>query len=456
MLFQLLVYVLIPSCFVFFLWGKKKLNSLQAKGVLCLEPSFPLGSMNGVGRTVHLVDRTQEIYDAFKKRDKIAGFYMLLKPTIMLLDLDLIKNVLIKDFHNFTDRGVYSNKDSDPVSAHMFALEGAEWKFIRTKLSPTFTTGKIKAMFGTVVETSEQLVKAIDSEKVFEVRDLCNRYICDVIGSVAFGLDCEALKNDSSELLKAGERVFHMKGLDFARFFFVNSFMELSKALNMRLMSAECSNYFIETVREAIKYREENNIHRPDFLNSLIQLKNTGTLDGEKVDDDKKLTFNQIVAEAFLFYFAGIETSSTTMSFALLELAINRDVQSKVRDEVKKTLEKYDGKFTYESVAEMTYLNQVFNETLRKYATVGTLTRVAKNDYKVPETNHVIPAGTQLFIPVFAIHRDEGLKLITLKTKSVCNVLSFRYLSKPLEIRPRSLRTRRNFKAPQHGLHSIW
>lgn len=378
MLFQILVYVLVPLCLAFYFWSVKKLHSLQAKGILCLEPSFPLGNMKGVGSTVHIVDRTQEIYEAFKKRDKIAGFYSLLKPTMVLLDLDLIKDVLIKDFNNFADRGVYSNKDSDPVSAHMwdefcghyflthkyklrFALNGAEWRFIRNKLSPTFTTGKIKAMFGTVVETSEQLVKVIDSGKNFEARDLCNRYICDVIGSVAFGLDCQALANEKCELLEAGNKIFRMSGLETARFFFVNSFMGLSKALNLRLMNADCSNFFIETVRQAIKYREDSKIHRPDFLNSLIQLKNTGTLDGEKIDNDKKLTFNQIVAEAFLFYFAGFETSATTMSFALFELAANLDIQARVRDEVKKTLEKYDGKFTYDSISEMIYLNQVFN-----------------------------------------------------------------------------------------------
>jgi cytochrome P450 family 6 len=242
-----------------------------------------------------------------------------------------------------------------------FALEGAKWKFIRTKLSPTFTTGKIKSMFGTVVETSESLVKRIDLGKEFETRNLCNRFICDVIGSVAFGLDSQALAKDDCELLAAGEKVFRMDGLATLRFFFVNSFMDLAKTFNMRVMPSDSANFFIATVKEAIKYREENNIHRPDFLNSLIQLKNTGTIDGEKVDNDKKLTFNQIVAEAFLFFFAGFETSATTMSFALYELAANADIQARVRDEVKETLGKYDGKFTYDSIFEMNYLNQVFN-----------------------------------------------------------------------------------------------
>lgn len=160
-------------------------------------------------------------------------------------------------------------------------------------------------MFEIAVETSHELIKVINSEKKFETRDLCNRYICDVIGNIAFGLDCEALANEESELLLTGNRIFRMSGLEMFRFFFVNSFTGLSKWLNLKIMNQNCTKYFMETVRQAIKYREDNNIKRPDFLNSLIQLKNTGTIDGEKIENDKKLTFNQIVAQAFVFFFAG-------------------------------------------------------------------------------------------------------------------------------------------------------
>lgn len=105
MFFQVIAYVLVPLISVFFFWAKRRLNSL--------------GNLHGVGKTVHFVERHQEVYEAFKASDKIAGFYSMLKPTVMLLDLDLIKNVLIKDFNIFTDRGVYYNENADPVSAHM-------------------------------------------------------------------------------------------------------------------------------------------------------------------------------------------------------------------------------------------------------------------------------------------------------------------------------------------------
>lgn len=119
MFLEILLYILVPLLVLLILWSKRKLRYLQNRNILCLEPSFPLGNMNGIGSTIHIVERTQEIYEAFKKSDKIAGFYSMLRPTIMITDLDLIKNVFIKDFKNFTNRGVYHNADADPVSAHM-------------------------------------------------------------------------------------------------------------------------------------------------------------------------------------------------------------------------------------------------------------------------------------------------------------------------------------------------
>lgn len=306
MLFQLFFYICVPAFLAFYFWAKQKLNLLQSQGIPCIEPSFPLGSMKDVGKTVHIVERQQEIYEKFKGKSKVSGFYMMLKPTIQLIDLDLIKQVLVKDFNKFVNRGVYYHKEADPVSAHMFALDDGEWKFIRTKLSPTFTTGKIKQMFHTVVSTSEELIKLIDTGKQTEIRDLCNRYICDVIGSVTFGLDCEALKNENSKLLRIADKVFRPPTSEFLKFFFCNSFIDLSRKLNLKITPTETSEYFIETVRSAIKYREKNNIQRSDFLNSLIQLMKTGTVDGEKIEVDNKLSFNQIVAEAFIFFFAGV------------------------------------------------------------------------------------------------------------------------------------------------------
>lgn len=66
----------------------------------------------------------------------------------------------------------------------------------------------------------------------------------------------------------------------------------------------------------------------------------------------------EAAAQAFIFFLAGFETTSTTISFALFEMAINEDIQIKARREVVKVFETFGG-LSYESVMEMHYLDTV-------------------------------------------------------------------------------------------------
>lgn len=73
------------------------------------------------------------------------------------------------------------------------------------------------------------------------------------------------------------------------------------------------------------------------------------------------MTHELMTAQAFVFFAAGFETSSSIMSNALYELALNPSMQTKLRNEILDELEKTDGKLTYEGIKSMKYLHQVFN-----------------------------------------------------------------------------------------------
>lgn len=72
----------------------------------------------------------------------------------------------------------------------------------------------------------------------------------------------------------------------------------------------------------------------------------------------KSLTMEEAAAQAFIFFLAGFETTSTTISFALFEMAQNQIIQENARTEVEKIYRKY-GSLNYESVMDMHYLDTV-------------------------------------------------------------------------------------------------
>lgn len=76
----------------------------------------------------------------------------------------------------------------------MLTLEGSEWRERRVKLSPIFTSGKMKLMFEIVNSIGDKLIEVLDKEILksneVEVRKWSAKYTCDVIGNCAFGLEC--------------------------------------------------------------------------------------------------------------------------------------------------------------------------------------------------------------------------------------------------------------------------
>ena len=81
------------------------------------------------------------------KKNKFFGMYTFHKPCLVIVDPNLIRYILTKEFTSFHDRGVYCNEKVDPLSGNLFFLPGKKWKTLRTKLSPAITPGKIKLMF---------------------------------------------------------------------------------------------------------------------------------------------------------------------------------------------------------------------------------------------------------------------------------------------------------------------
>lgn len=330
-----------------------------------------LGNMKGVGTKYHSREIFQRIYNQFKGKGPIAGYYLFFQRVAMILDLDLVKQVLIKDFKTFQDRGVFNNVRDEPLTGHLFSLEGEEWRAMRHKLTPVFSSGKMKHMFGVIAEVSERLVKAVESAVAstdgddIEIKEFCARFTTDVIGTCAFGIECNSLEDPNAEFRAKGRDIFSKPRHNQLLQLFILTNPKISKKLRLKAVTDDVHSFFLNAVRSTVDYRKKNNIKRNDFMDQLIQLRAENEEEARKgggIDLSKGLTIEQMAAQAFVFFIAGFETSSSTMGFCLYELALQQDVQQRLRDEIETVLnEVSNGEVTYDAINQMTYLEQVLS-----------------------------------------------------------------------------------------------
>ncbi|XP_049762223.1 LOW QUALITY PROTEIN: cytochrome P450 6k1-like [Schistocerca cancellata] len=223
----------------------------------------------------------QNIYNHLPK-ERYVGFYGFHRPLLLIRDPELIRHVHIKDFGTFHDRGLFID-DEEPLNKHLFFLAGKKWRQLRIKLSPTFTSGKLKGMFK---------------------------------------------QSTTASPYTAHKRLW--------------MFATVSFSAHKNSITARCLS---------------------------------------------QLSVEDMAAQAFVFFAAGFETSSTATSFTLHELALNPDIQSKLHDEIDAVLEEN-------------------GESLRKHPPAAVLNRECNQDYKIPDSDIVLEKRTPVVLSVLGLHHD--------------------------------------------------
>lgn len=400
-----LVVILVTLYVIFLKWRQ---TYWTRQGAPQLPPSLPFGNFSALATGKQSsFDFFKDLYFYGKKSGyKFLGVYSFSHPDVVVIDRDLIKTVLIKDFEYFGSHGRYNHKN-EPLTIHLFNMEGPEWRERRVKMSPLFTTGKLKGMFGILAEKStklsEYLGKHADQNKPANIKDVFARYTTDNITSVAFGIDTDSFKEEKSFFRTLGDKIIVPSVL----FTLLRTIlpMEIIGLLGVKVHDRQMTNTFVKTVKDIITLREESSEKRNDFMELMIQMKNHGISSG-KNDEKLFMTEQEIISESFLFFFAGFDTSSSTTTFAVWELALHPEYQDKLRKEINDVLAKHNGELTYDALSEMTYLDKVVKETLRLYPIVTVVPRMCTKSYKIPGTNVIVEKGSRLHVPICGLQRD--------------------------------------------------
>lgn len=403
------------------MWSRKKLSFFRKHGVP-EEPGWFLIGSRPMRKMVTGTPFTEIYADTYKeyKDKKMVGTYGFGGvPNLLVMDMDLIKTVLVKDFDYLADR-----RDMDFHNEYLdnmlTVLEGEKWKQMRTMMSPIFTSGKLKATLPLLNKIGDDFVDHLEKYAAdgteFEAKAMMTKFSLEVIASTGFGVSANAFNDPDgafsdnvakiSRTGKYKQTIFD--GIKMVVMFFL--FPQLTKYLKLKFFDEKAMNFFITIIRDQIKDRQKNPGARGDFIDILTQVSGAEREKSNSLFKNEKDFETAVISNAFIMFFAGFDTSSTGSSLTCYYLATNQDVQEKVYQEIKDAINENDGNqhLDYNTIQQMKYLDQCLQESFRVYPTLILERRVSK-PYKVPGTDLVLPKGTMVTIPGVDINRDPEI-----------------------------------------------
>lgn len=350
-------------------------------------------------------DAYAEMYWKFKD-EPFFGFYKLWKPTLMIRDPDLVKEVMVNKFTCFDGNDYYVNPEVDPcLGLNPFNCRGESWKNTRGVITRAVTGSKIKSMMPNIIKISKEMVSFLKDQdgefvQTFEIGGL---YTTDVVSCCAYSLRTNSFKDPDSEFRKMSANLFDGSFRGNAAVLAAFYAPQLGNILKWKILSDEATDYFGKLIKEAVEYRIKNNIEIDDLLQTLIDA------NAEALKNNQKPVFSdkEMASHCMTFSLDGFETGALLISFILYELSMNQEVQTKLRNEMLKRVDKIDD-IEYDAVHNIEYLDGVVYECLRKHSPGTTMARKCNKEVTLESEGKsvTVQPGTPVVVPLLTMMND--------------------------------------------------
>ncbi|XP_054157193.1 cytochrome P450 3A8-like [Oppia nitens] len=371
--------------------------------------------------------------DNRKTYGNLYGTYLGTRPVLVLTDPQLIKDVNIKDFNIFVDRNDLINFNDPIADRALFTAMGDKWKSLRSVISPTFSSGKMRAMHPIIIECVKRLDRYLSDKKEIEMTTTMSKMTMDVIVRCAFGNEIDTYDEQRThDFIVYSRRLLSANWRTLLTFIVGAISQDLLQWSGLKLIDPAVETFFRSAIKTIVDKRRADGSgpKHKDYIQLMIDARNKTSLssDNNKEVDDNIINSDEIftktaksssvdkhfadikgevddddvLANSIIFLVAGYDTSSMALSFLFYALALHPDCQQKLYDEIKR----FDNQYDYETIAKMSYLEACVAETLRVYNPISTVGRMAAREYTVGDTGITVPKGMLIMCDIQSLHRN--------------------------------------------------
>ncbi|XP_077564072.1 cytochrome P450 3A24-like isoform X3 [Haemaphysalis longicornis] len=416
------IILVATTCFLFYRYAARNRNYWRDQKVV--HEKFSL--IFGPAKRLLSKPSCQSDQERYQKFGRVFGIYEGGKPTLVVADPELVKQILVRDFPAFPNRRLRQLKDSILSNMMVFAYVD-RWRKIRPAASPAFSTGKLKKMNGLIQDcakvTCDHLKLAAEKEADIDIKQFYGHYSLDVIARCAFGTTLDSHTDATNEFVTEARKAFSISITP--KLLFAVLFPGVVRALQLKVLNDDSFIYFKKVCQKIIGERQGQQ-RQEDFLQLMMEAQKGGIVPSTEVSNEMEselfdigsvekpdatpctrgLTEDEALAQCVLFFLAGQDTTSSTVSFAAYELAVNPDVQDTLRKEVDECVAAHGPEPSLDVISKLKYLHCVVSETLRLYPPGTRVERSAVEDYVLDQRGIKVPKGCVVIVPVYAMHRD--------------------------------------------------
>ncbi|KAG1330097.1 cytochrome P450 734A6 [Cocos nucifera] len=380
------------------------------------KPMMPQNSHNILPRVLSFYHHWKKIYG--------STFLLWFGPTARLTvaDPDLIREILVSRanyFERYESHPLVRQLEGDGL----VSLRGEKWAHHRKVLTPTFHMDNLELLIPLVGRTVLDMVEkwstmSPSKEVEIDVSEWFQTVTEDAITRTAFGRSYEGGKAvfqlQTQQMIYAAEafRKIFIPGYRFLPTKKNTSSWKLDKEIKKNLMA-------LIGRRKESSEKEKPDRSAKDLLGLMINAstKKTPSPSSSSTSGHRRptttrttatstITVQDIVEECKTFLFAGKQTTTNMLTWATVLLAMHPEWQERARQEVLEVCGSRDIP-TRDHLAKLKTLGMILNETLRLYPPAVATIRRAKTDVELG--GYRIPRGTELLIPIMAVHHDAQL-----------------------------------------------
>nr|W8JWW3.1 RecName: Full=Cytochrome P450 72A225; Short=CrCYP72A225 [Catharanthus roseus]AHK60841.1 CYP72A225 [Catharanthus roseus] len=330
-------------------------------------------------------------------------------PAVIITDPELIKEVLTK---NYTYQKPPSDDLGKLISQGVAAYDKDKWAKHRRLLNPAFHIEKLKHMLPAFhLSCSEMLKKweklaSASAEGSFEldVWPYLQDMTSDVISRTAFGSNLEEGKN----IFKLQKEILEHILQILQSFYFPGMlYLPTKRIRRMKKISKEVHSSVLNIIMKRVEAMKAGEPSNDDLLGILLDsnFKEIENDNGNNSNKNCGMSFEEVIEECKLFYFAGQETTAVLLVWTLLLLSKHPEWQMRARDEVLQIFGNSEPDF--DALNHLKVITMVINEVLRLYPPGFMMSRVIHEDTKLGSLS--LPGGISIFLPTIMLHHDEEL-----------------------------------------------